>query len=356
MRWLWRGVLAMDRIGSRVPQLVQMLVVEFAIMLCLSGFIAKVIDVYGAWGCPPSDYPLDGTFWTALVIALVFLGFFGRNVFWPRLVQGSWTPIQTATIGNVGILVPNRSWTAHYTYLTSHPSYVLLLLPVSWLPLLTLWATEGQGCSYFYNRMMGWAGVWIILAMALCRLVAWYVLRLGRARLRNAAAEGMSEARLGWEIAWKPVLMLMVIMHAVTVIPIAVMFWQVERVHAALPLATIADVDVAGEFRRVAGTVKGDLVVWPPGGMGRGSNNFYGGGILMDMDGGGEALLLAGASALPDLRAAISGASNGHIEMIGRLGGSAISENNQRYGHMTEADFPPRPTEGRVIIEVGQYP
>ncbi|BCW90249.1 hypothetical protein sos41_34170 [Alphaproteobacteria bacterium SO-S41] len=353
--WIWRGVLAFDRIGSRIPQLIQMMIVELIIVFCLGAFIAKAIDARGGWGCP-GEGELDSTFWGALGVGLFFLFFFVRNVFWPRLVQGSWTPVTTLPMGDVGLVVANRRWTVSYEYLTSHPSYILLLLPVLWLPLLMIWATEGQGCSLFYNRLFGWAMLGVAGALALSRLVAWYVLRRGRRQFDTVRNNTVSAARAGWEIAWKPILMLMVMIHVIVFAPIGIMFWNEHRAMAALPLATAADQSVRGEYRRIAGKVKGELVLWPHEGLGRGSNNYHGGGILMDMDDGGEALLLAGHSALPGLRAAIAGAKDGHIEMVGRLEGDAITGDLADYSHMTENDFPPAPRGGRVIVEVGQYP
>lgn len=46
--------------------------------------------------------------------------------------------------------------------------------------------------------------------MALARVLAWYVFRFGRRLVDDQAAEkGMSQRKLAWEIAWKPVLMLL---------------------------------------------------------------------------------------------------------------------------------------------------
>ena len=352
--WLWRGVLAFDRVGSRIPQLVQMMVVETIICFCVGGFAAKVIDARGGWGCP-GEGAVDGTFWGALAVGLFFLFFFVRNVFRPRLVEGSWTPMVSLPVGGVDLVLPNRRWTVTYAYLTSHPSYILLLLPIAWIPLVMLWASEGQGCSLFYNRMLGWAMLWVIAALAASRLLAWYVLRLGRSQLDASRTKGVSLARAGWEIAWKPVLMLIVMMHLIVFVPIGVMFWNESRTIAALPMATAADPGKAGEYRRIAGTVKGKLVDWVMA-ESRGGNNYYGGGVLIEMDGGGEALLLAGNSALPDLRAAIAAAKDGRIEMTGRMLGDEIPESLRKYSRFTEDDFPPRPEGGRVLIEVGQYP
>ncbi len=48
----------------------------------------------------------------------------------------------------------------------------------------------------------------------------------------------------------------------------------------------------------------------------------------------------------------MSQAKDGHIEMAGRLQHAAIAESRATYAHMTEDD-PPRPDEGRVLIEMG---
>ena len=78
--------------------------------------------------------------------------------------------------------------------------------------------------------------------MALARLLAWYVFRFGRRQLDNqAAAHGMSQRRLGWEIAWKPVLMLMVMIYAIVGIPLGWMWFQEKRTIAALPVVTVDD-------------------------------------------------------------------------------------------------------------------
>jgi len=50
--FIWRGVLAFDRIGSRIPQLIQIWLIELFFALPLAFFIAKVIDIRGAFGVP----------------------------------------------------------------------------------------------------------------------------------------------------------------------------------------------------------------------------------------------------------------------------------------------------------------
>jgi hypothetical protein len=88
LRFIWRGVLAFDRIGSRIPQLIQIWLIEFFFALPLTFFIAKIIDIRGAFGVPGTGESLPGVFWGALVVSLIF-GFFFRNLIRPRVVRGS---------------------------------------------------------------------------------------------------------------------------------------------------------------------------------------------------------------------------------------------------------------------------
>lgn len=358
LRWLWRGVLAFDRIGSRIPQFVQMMLVEMGIYLLIGAFVAKLLDAREGFGCPPEPGGPDSTFWAVLAIGLVCLFFFLRSVFRPRRVAGQWTPMVDTGIGvgGVTLTVPNRAWTVRYDYLTNHPSYVLLLLPGLWIPLAMLAFTDGFGCTYHYQRLFGWSALSIAGMMAVLRLVSWYVLRLGREQLTRPEDDRVSAGRAAWEIAWKPVLMLVVMMHLIVFAPIGVMFWAEQRAWNALPLVTSADIGAADAYRRVAGRVVGAPVLWTVDGGGRGGNNYAGAGLLLTLDDGGEALLLAGYSAVPDLVAAAADAKDSRIAMIGRLLGTAIPENLRLYAAMTEADFPPPPPAGRVLIEVGQYP
>ena len=98
----------------------------------------------------------------------------------------------------------------------------------------------------------------IILAlMAVARLFTWYVLRLGRRQIDAHAAEGgMSVRKLGWEMAWKPVLMLIVMIYAIGADPIGYMWWDELRTIDKLPVVTVADgTDAVDQYRRVEGDV-----------------------------------------------------------------------------------------------------
>ena len=350
LRFIWRGVLAFDRVGSRIPQLIQIWLIEFFFAVPLMFFIGKVIDIRGAFGVPGTGESLPGVFWGALVVSLVFGFFFFRSLIRPRVVRGSWTPMVSADIGDVTVYGGNRSWTTSYDYLTSHPSYALLLLITAPIPATMVLMTINHGDSTFYWRVSGIVGLIILALMALARLLAWYVFRFGRKQLGSQAqARGISEWRLGWEIAWKPVLMLIVMMYAIVCIPLGIMFWQQDRKIAALPVVTVDDTDEPGTYFRVEGSLGSEPVFWAPRGTGRGGNNYSGAGVLVELPSGGEALLLAESLSVPDFNGVIKDVKNGEIKTQGKVIDS-ITEDQEEYYGFDENDFGDPPSDGRVML------
>jgi hypothetical protein len=352
---VWSGVLAFDRVGSRIPQLIQKWLGEFFLVMPLAFFIGKVIDIRGWGDCPGTGESLDGTFWGALAVAGAGGFFFVRGLVRPQLAKGQWSPSVKLDLGDVGLQATNPMWSVEYVYLTSHPSYALLLLLTLPIPLMMVWASKDGGCSLLYYRAAGWAGIGVIAAMALARVAAWYVLRLGRAGLPPPPA-GVSAARAEWEIAWKPVLVLVVMMYAIPGIPLAWMFWQEARTVAALPVASAADAGRVGEYRRVEGRLLGEPVYWAPNGAGRGGNNFAGAGALVALDGGGEALLLAESMSVADFRGVLDDARrrDGRVRSVGRVI-DRITPDQAKYYGLTTSAFPPPPPAGRVML-VLSYP
>lgn len=350
LRFIWRGVLAFDRIGSRIPQLLQMWLVELFFALPLTFFIAKVIDIRGAFGVPGTGESMPGVFWGALVVALVAGFFFVRGLIRPRVVQGSWTPMITADVGDLTVFAGNRPWTAHYVYLTSHPSYTLLLLLTAPIPAVMVLATENHGDSTFYFRVAGLVGLIVLALMAVARLSAWYVFRFGRGNLdAQAAAAGMSQRKLGWEIAWKPVLMLMVMIYAIVAIPLGWMFWQEKRTIDALPVVAVGDGSDAGEYRRVEGRLADEPVYWAPSGTGRGGNNFAGAGVLVELSAGGEALLLAESLSVPDFVGVIEDVRDATVRTQGKVIDGITEDQIEYYGFDLD-DFPDPSADGRVMV------
>ncbi len=350
LRFIWRGVLAFDRIGSRIPQLIQIWLIELFFALPLTFFIAKLIDIHGAFGVPGTGEALPGVFWGALVLSLVCGFFFVRSLIRPRIVRGEWTPMISADIGDYTVYAGNRQWTTSYHYLTSHPSYSLLVLLTAPIPGAMFMATLNNGDNTFYWRAAGIVGLVVLALMALARLLAWYVFRFGRRTLDNqAAAQGMSQRRLGWEIAWKPILMLMVMIYAVVGIPLGWMWFQEKRAIAALPVVTADDNDSSGQYRRVEGTLSSEAVYWAPRGTGRGGNNYSGAGVLVTLRSGGEALLLAESLSVPDFLGALKDVTNGEIKTRGKVI-DAITADQEKYYGFDESGFPDASSDGRVML------
>ncbi|WP_244975612.1 hypothetical protein [Mycobacterium kubicae] len=171
--FIWRRVLAFDRLGSRFPQLIQVWLLELFFALPLTFFIGKVIDVHGAFGVPGTGERIGGVFWGALGVAIIFGILFVRSLITPRVVQGSWTPVVHADVGSVTVYGGNRAWTVTYPYLTSHSSYALLLLLTAPIPAVMLAGTANQGGSTFYFRVCGIVGLAVIGCMALARVMSW---------------------------------------------------------------------------------------------------------------------------------------------------------------------------------------
>lgn len=354
LRFLWQRVLAFDRLGSRIPQLIQIWLLEFFVVMPLTFFIGKVIDIHGALGVPGTGERLDGTFWGALVVSLVFGFFFVRSLVRPRVVQGTWTPTVRADIGPVTVYGGNTAWRVTYPYLTSHPSYALLLLITAPIPAVMLAATVNQGDSTFYWRVCGIVGLIIIACMALARVLAWYVFRFGRRQL-DAQLRGLtiSPRRLGWEIAWKPVLVLVVLMYAIACIPLGALWLKEQRTIAGLPVATAADAEHPGEYRRVEGAVAAGPVYWAPRGAGRGGNNYAGAGVLVALATGGEALLLAESMAVPDFKGMMARVHHGELTATGKVIAAVTADERKYYG-FDESAFPAPGTQGRVMLLLSQ--
>lgn len=351
LRFIWQRVLAFDRVGSRIPQLIQIWLVELFFALPLAFFIGKSIDIRGAFGVPGTGERLDGTFWGALVVAVLAGFLFVRSLVRPRLVEGSWAPVAKAHVGDFTVVATNEPARVNYVYLTSHPSYALLLLITAPIPAVMVLATINQGDSTFYWRITGIVGLIILAAMALARVLAWYVFRFGRQQLDyQLSGLPVSQRRLGWEIAWKPVLMLVLLMYAIVAIPLTWMKINEQITVDRLPQVTVTDADGhVGEYRRVQGRVAGDPVYWAPKGTGRGGNNYAGAGVLVDLDTGGQALLLAESMAVPDFRGVMQHVENGRLSATGKVIDEITDVQRTYYGLNPDA-FGRPPDSGRVMM------
>ncbi|UUO02923.1 hypothetical protein M4D79_06765 [Mycolicibacterium novocastrense] len=211
--------------------------------------------------------------------------------------------------------------------------------------------TINHGDSTFYSRVAGIVGLCVLMLMAAARLLSWYVFRFGRREIGDhAAAQGVSERKLGWEMAWKPLIMLIVMVYAIVGIPLAYMWWDELRTIDKLPVVTAADsADAVGQYRRVDGDVTGEPVYWAPRGAGRGGNNFAGAGVLVELSSGGEALLLAESMSVPDFVGVMKDVRNGEIHTYGRVT-TRSPKRSASITASTRATFPVPPPDGRVMV------
>nr|WP_221218735.1 MULTISPECIES: hypothetical protein [unclassified Mycolicibacterium] len=343
--------MAFDRIASRIPQLIQIWLLELFFALPLAFFIGKAIDIHGAFGVPGTGESMPGAFWGALVVALIAGFFFVRSLVKPRIVQGSWAPVVRANVGDFTLYAANNAARVNYVYLSSHPSYALLLLLTAPIPAVMFAATTNQGDSTFYWRVTGIVGLIILGCMALARVLAWYVFRFGRKQLDDQLSGlPVSPRRLSWEIAWKPVLMLMVLMYGIVCIPLGWMWLAEKRTIAHLPEVTVADSQThVGDYRRVEGRTASEPVYWAPRGTGRGGNNFAGAGILVDLETGGQALLLAESLSVADFRGVMNDVDNGLLKATGKVIDEITEDQRTYYGFEPDA-FAKPPQGGRVML------
>lgn len=366
---LYRSIVYIDKLGRNIPSLVQVWLVEFIMIVLLAFFVGKLIDIRGWGSVPGTGESLDWTMWVSLLIVLACAFFFVRNLIFPRVRMETWTPMTHTGlhVGDFELLVATPKATVEYPFLTSHPSYVLLLLVTMWIPIIMVWMTADLGGNVLYWRMSGFAGLIIIAFMAVARFTAWYVFKLGQAPLRDWSIDsGLSVRRLGWETSWKPTVVLVALMYAIVGIPMAVMFWNEHRTIAKLPLATAAMYETAPapyvfgsgtprQWVRVEGTLVGKPLLWPAG-ENRGGNNYRGGGVRVALDAGGEALVLAESMSMGDLNGDLktAAASDGRFKCSGYVVNS-LSDSQTKYYGIDLRYFPDPPDDGRVLVIHG-YP
>jgi hypothetical protein len=220
----WRGILALDRLLQRVPAVVEIWFIEFVAVISLSLGLARVGDGLGITGCPPAAEGIDATALGTVAFGLAVGCFVVWQVFRPRVINVTWTPVFVArdVAGLSHLPVPMPSATVTYPVLNSHPSYALtglLTLPV---PLVGLLGAAGGDCSMSFFRLFGPIGIGLLLLLALLRVVVWYGLRRGRAEIEAALPPGWSMSRLEWEMAWRPMLTAAGLVAACVLVPLAI--------------------------------------------------------------------------------------------------------------------------------------
>ncbi|MET3961630.1 hypothetical protein ABIE44_001564 [Marmoricola sp. OAE513] len=163
-----------------------------------------------------------------------------------------------------------------------------------------------------------------------------------------ADAMGFSVRRMGWEIAWKPIVMLMVMIYGIGAGSVGYLWWQELRTIDNLPIAAMSS--KSGTFVKVDGTVMNEPVYWPIGGEGRGHNNYSGAGVAVRMDDGSQVLLLAESLSVPDFKGDLDGLRVGdrvhaHGEVLKEVTGKQV----EYYG-WDAGDLPPAPDDGWILV------
>jgi hypothetical protein len=139
-------------------------------------------------------------------------------------------------------------------------------------------------------------------------------------------------------------------MYAIVCIPVGWMRLAEKRTIAHLPEVTVADAGShVGDYRRVRGRPASEPVYWAPNGAGRGGNNYAGAGILVDLDTGGQALLLAESMAVADFRGVMQDTGHGELSTSGKVIDEITDDQREYYGFDPDA-FDARPPGGRVML------
>ena len=226
MMALLNGIFAFDRLLRRVPSIIEVWFLEFLTIIPLALALGSWLDRVGLRGCPPAGFGIDGS---SIGIALfgLAMGFFAvRRVLKPKVAKVEWTPVHTVkTVLPVPIPVPQRAARVEYDVLSSHPSYGFVHLLTLPIPAVGLLATDSCATSFF--PLFGMAGIALIAALIILRLVSWYVLRLGRDDLERQLPQGMSAAQAEWALAWQPMISMMALISLCIGIPLIIVWLRV---------------------------------------------------------------------------------------------------------------------------------
>jgi hypothetical protein len=86
-------------------------------------------------------------------------------------------------------------------------------------------------------------------------------------------------------------------------------------------------------------------------------NNFSGAGVLVDLETGGDALLLAESLSVPDFAGVMKKVRNGRNNEVHTRGRviDYVTDDQQEYYGFDESDFPDPSSDGRVIVLL-EYP
>lgn len=221
------GIFALDRLLRRVPSIIEIWFLEFLTIIPLALAFGSWLDKAGVLGCPPAGFGIDGS---SIGIALFGLaaGFFAvRRILKPKVAKVEWTPVHTVkNVLPMPIPVPQRAARVEYEVLSSHPSYAFVHVLTLPIPLVGLLATDSCATSFF--PLFGLAGIALIAALIILRIVSWYVLRLGRDEIARRLPEGMTPAQAEWALAWQPMISMLVLVLLCIGIPLGIVWLRVQ--------------------------------------------------------------------------------------------------------------------------------
>ena len=134
---------------------------------------------------------------------------------------------------------------------------------------------------------------------------------------------------------------------------LGVPFYDLHRKIENLPVAALDAQE--GTFVKVVGTVVNEPQYWAPRGGGRGGNNYSGAGVVVELDDGGEVLLLAESLSVPDFKGDFDGVHAGdRVPTQGRVVDAVTEQQVTSYGWDPD-DLPEASPEGRLLV-LHSYP
>ncbi len=166
-----------------IPGIIQIVFVEFLVIILLASVSSRWVAAHGALGCGPSGIAFD---WKSIIyILLAGVGAFWilYRIFVPKLVvQRFRTMMKIGPIAGFTVSIPNPAIPAtSYLFCSTHPAYALVELGVL-LPLLLVYRMgyllpTYTGCGGVFYYFFGRAILGLYLGFPLVRLFSWYVLK-----------------------------------------------------------------------------------------------------------------------------------------------------------------------------------
>ncbi len=302
---------------ARIPFLVQLIVADVLILVCLGvAGLARLTDAWGWNGGTRLFAPVDAVAWGAMLAGLVLLVLLLRQIWRPRVQEVSWSPVRH--FGSLMVVAPGDPWATKAQVLTNHPCYVLLDLVAGVLPLFLVMVSWNDLVQYHPAiRLWHWGlAVWACIPLA--RLLCWYVLRRRPDLGASAAKSAARRKELEWELAWKPTLAFWAIALAVTLPAVAVAFSVDKETDPPLDATThasiVADTLAHEEKRfRITGEIIGELKEWPREGA-----LHPAAGVLLKVP-GGEAVLVCTVHDLGRMKQNVAGAKDGRLSCTARV-------------------------------------